>query len=355
MKKIILTLLSLILITGLMACSSNSNKKEKKEKKTGTSNVIVKTEIPSSKVNKNEKTGQYSLGYNFKEGETIKYRLYTISNSTRNVVADTTFKNIFSQTIVRVVQLKTKKLNDDNTADIQCTLLSASVDADMNGKKIKYKSGEKLDSVDARRFYEFESTLNNPFTIKVDSHGKILEVSKVGNILNKMIKISGIVDTLSAATKAKIKDNLKENLILPLMKQIIREFPDKQIELGSKWDKKLQPSRYMVFTFNYTNHYKVNNIQKSANDMIAVIDGYATTDVQGKTKFSNKGINYNFTKPVSTANGKIFFNLTRNLVQKSHTKTRVEVSYSMDVPMGTAVKHGSAKEITINENTLELL
>ncbi len=356
MKQAILTLLSLILIIAFVSCGSDSDKEEKKENTdTDVSSVIDTTDLPAATIDESEKTGTYNLAYNFKEGDTFKYRLSTISKSIRDVVVDTAFTNNLVQNITRVVEIKTLKVNDDSTAELQCTLTSASIDADMNGQKVTYRSGQKLDSLEVRRFYEFESILNNPFVIKVNNRGKLLGVTDTGNILDKMIEISGIVDTLSAADKQMMKENIKQNLIIPLMTQVIREFPGKTIELGTSWDKQLPPSKFMVFTLNYTNHFKVDDFQKFGDDLIAVINGNTTTEIEGETKLSNKGINYEFTKPVSTASGKIFFNLDRGLVQKSKTKTHLEISYKMEVPMGNEVRRGSATEISINENILELL
>jgi len=71
--------------------------------------------------------------------------------------------------------------------------------------------------------------------------------------------------------------------------------------------------------------------------------------------FSEKGINYKFEKPKSKADGKIYFNLDRGLIQKSRTQTSMENSYSMEMSSPEGIKKANAKEVTSNVNVIELL
>ena len=90
-------------------------------------------------------------------------------------------------------------------------------------------------------------------------------------------------------------------------------------------------------------------------EKLAVINGIVETSVEGKQDYTERGVTYRFEKPVSSASGKIYFNLDRGLIQKSRTQTRMETFYKMEMPTPQGTKKGNAKEIITNTNVLELL
>ena len=91
------------------------------------------------------------------------------------------------------------------------------------------------------------------------------------------------------------------------------------------------------------------------DDRIAIINGSVTTTVEGESKKTENGVNYEYQKPVSTANGKIFFNVDKGLIHKSKTQTSLKLSYRMEMPTPQGIMKGSTNETILNSNILELL
>ena len=111
----------------------------------------------------------------------------------------------------------------------------------------------------------------------------------------------------------------------------------------------------LVFNIDYTNVYKIDKLEMLGDDRIAVVDGKIKTNITGNQTYSENGVNYKFDKPVTSASGKIYFNLDKGLIQKSRSQTRLENSYKMEMPTPQGTKKGSARELTATTNVIELL
>jgi hypothetical protein len=140
-----------------------------------------------------------------------------------------------------------------------------------------------------------------------------------------------------------------------LLVQILREVPENKLTKDSTWSFKRESLPVMIFQIDYTNLYKIEKLEMLGDDRIAIIDGVVQTKVTGNQTYSERGINYQFDKPITTANGKIYFNLDKGLIQKSRSETTMETSYRMEMPTPQGTKKGSAREQTTNINILELL
>jgi hypothetical protein len=91
------------------------------------------------------------------------------------------------------------------------------------------------------------------------------------------------------------------------------------------------------------------------DEKLVVIDGTVLTKVSGSQTYKEKGIDYFFEKPISSADGKIYFNLDKGLIQKSRAQTSMKNSYTMEMPTPKGVKKASAKEESSTINVIELL
>ena len=75
----------------------------------------------------------------------------------------------------------------------------------------------------------------------------------------------------------------------------------------------------------------------------------------GQSKANQGNIFYTFQKPISTAEGKIYFDVDRGLQVKSRSKTRLEISYTMEANTPQGKQKGTRKDIVSNTNILELI
>jgi len=355
MQKHILILLTIIFSLTIIQCSSETENKEEKEKLEMAVKEFDSTDLPTTNMEVIAENDNFSLTYNFNEGESFSYRLTTLSHSKRSMKTDSMMSNIFDHKIIRIIKFNTIAVENDSVAEIKCNVTNISAEADVNGEKITYQSGSGLDSAEVQRFIEHEGLVNNPFYFRITKYGELLDVFKVDDVTDRYLELSGMKDSVKIEEKAILKNEIVNNLLKPLLSQIFRELPAQQLEVESTWDKVMDPAPVLVFQLQYTNHYKVSTIEMLNNDRIAIINGIATTAVEGESKHTNKGVNYVFQNPVSEASGKIFFNLDKGMVQKSKTKTFLEITYTMEMPSPQGVMTGVSSELMANNNILELL
>jgi len=293
--------------------------------------------------------------YKFNEGESFNYRLTVIQESNQNIEADTSITQSFKQTIKYAINFRVTELDEDSVAELKCTISAINLDADLNGEKVTYKSGSTLDSLDVIKFAEYEALVNNQFRLRVSSLGEVKDVYRVDKIFNKYLDLRNAQDSLNTEQKDAVKNDLVNAVLKPLMGQIIRVMPGKQMGKDSSWTYSKAAMPMMVFQIQYTNLYTVENLELLDGEKLAVINGTIKTNVTGDPNYSEQGINYVFEKPVSSASGKVYFNLDKGLVQKSKTETRLETAYTMEMPTPQGLMKGSTKEVIINKNILELL
>jgi hypothetical protein len=355
MQKHVLILITIIVSLITIQCSSDTEKKEEEEKLDLAVKEFDSTDLPTNNIELVSANDNFSLAYNFREGESFSYRLTTLSHSERIMKIDSTISNIFDQKIIRIIKFNTISVENDSIAEVECNVTNISVEANVNDEKMTYQSGKVLDSTKIKIFMEHEGLVNNPFHFRITKYGELLDVFKVDKLTDRYLTLSGMKDSVKTEEKETFKNEITNNLIKPLLSQIFREVPEEQIEIESTWDKVMDPAPVLVFNLKLKNHYKVSDLEMLNNDRIAIINGTVTTTVEGETKHTNKGVNYVFQKPVSSASGKVFFNIDKGMVQKSKTKTLLELSYTMEMPSPQGVMKGSSSEVVANDNILELL
>ena len=297
----------------------------------------------------------FFIKYKFKPGESFKYRMTVISQNEQNMKTDTSMTARLEQTLIYIIDFKTLSLDEDSVAELQCTFSSVNLKANANGTEISYQSGSLIDSTEKVKFAEYESFVNNPFNIRVGKHGEIIDIYKIDKIMNRFLSLRGLTDSLKAEDKVVFKEDMNNRSIKPVIAQVLREVPQHKMAKDSTWSYKRESLPVMVFQIDYTNLYKVEKLEMLGDDKIAIVDGIVQTKINGNQTYSERGINYQFDKPISTASGKIYFNLDKGLIQKSRTQTRMETSYKMEMPTPQGTKKGSAREVISNVNVLELL
>jgi hypothetical protein len=345
------TLIILALTIFLFGCDSKKTAEE-------ITDEINLTQVDSSDLVTTEVEDQdefFYFRYKFDEGESINYRLTVISESQQNIVADTSITQSFNQTIKYAINFQVIDLDEDSIAELKCTISAVNLDASLNGEQISYKSGSTVDSLDVLKFAEYESLVNNQFRLRVNPFGEVADVYRVDKIFNKYLELRNMQDSLSAEQKDAVKNDMLNAVLKPLMGQIFRVMPAKQMGKDSSWTYTKAAIPMMVFQVEYNNLYKVDNLELLDGDKLAVINGTMITNISGDPNYSEQGISYVFEKPVSSAGGKVYFNLDKGLVQKSKTETKLETAYTMEMPSPQGLMKGSTKEVIINKNILELL
>ena len=351
MKNIfVLTLLSLALF---ISCQKEKENEENQEQQ----NITFSFDSTSLKTTKLDAAEEKSffMRYKFVPGGSFRYRLTTISERTQSIVTDSTMNDKMSQTIIFIINFKTLSVDKDSVAELQCTFNSINLKANAQGRDITYQSGTELDTTDRIRFAEYESYINNPFNIRVGKQGEIIDIYLIDKIINRFLDLRKLADSLTAQEKVMASQELTNSSIKPILAQIFREVPADKMAKDSTWSYKRESLQVMVFKVDYENQYKIDNLELLGADKIAVVTGSIKTNVTGKSSFTEQGVSYNFDKPISTANGKIYFNLDKGRIQKSRSYSEMKNAYKMEMPSPQGTKKANAKEESSNVNVLELL
>lgn len=345
MKYILILLFATLTLT---ACNSNKQPVEKADKFAFDTSAVKTT--PSAEPNKS-----VLLEYKLKKGKEYKYRLTTITRSTQTIKADTTMVQDVIQTLTYITNLKTVDVDKEGVMEISITFSNIKLVAEANGNHFLYESGVTKDSSEILKYADYESMLNNPFTIRVNKNGELLEIFRTDRMLTNLLDIQGYSDSLNSAQKKKLKNNLIEGVLKPLVFQMFRKLPTHKVAKDSTWEFKQPASRFMVFIMQNTNTFRVKSLANFGNDeVVQLIDGMKT-EISGGNTFTEKGVTYKFDKPKTEANGVMFFNLTKGYVQKAKRHTRLSIFFTMDANTPTLKQKGSKEAVIDNTYILELL
>ncbi|NWF49584.1 MAG: hypothetical protein HXY49_03485 [Ignavibacteriaceae bacterium] len=340
---------ALLLAFVLVSCGDKKDEQKPDKSQFEYDSTAIKT-TTASDVNQ-----PFLFRYNFEKGKTYKYRLTTISETSQDIKADTNIINKFTQTIVYLIDITPTEIDKDSVFELSVNFRHVKLDAKVNNENVNYLSGNLKDSTDELKFAEYESLVNNPFNIRLTNNGELLEVYKSDKISNKFLELRKMADSLNADDKIRFKNEITEGLLKPLMMQIFRKWPNGKVAKDSTWNQAQPPTQLLVFRMDYNSIYKINNIEMMKDERLAVIDGTMDSKVTGDTKLNDRGIKYEFNKPVAIAGGRIYYNLDKGLIQKSKTSTTLEMFYKMEIPAPNGVQKGSKKEVVKNTNIVEFL
>lgn len=351
MKNIIVLLL---VFSVFISCREKNNKtvvKEQKDKYTVDTSDIKTTPI-------NEPDKNYDLNYSLEKNKNYKYRISTTSSDHQKIItSDTTLNQTINQSLVYLAGLNLKEVDKDSVLEINCNISSIQLNIRQlpSRNSISYESGVTPDSVVKERFAQYDALVNNEFGIRISRYGEISDIYRVDNILNKFLNTKGIADSVSPTQKDQVRMEIIQSLLKPLVIQVFRQLPKKSVAVDSSWSFSQPPAPLIVFKSENTTTYELTGLEKSGNDKLAVIKAGLITKVTGDNTMTKNGVVYSFKKPKTDAGGKIYFNLSQGVIQKSKTSTKISLSFSMEMQTPKGKQKGNREEETTTTNVVELL
>lgn len=345
----------LVLITFSLIVIGCNEKKNEPENKTSDKDKYSfdSTDLKTDGVDNSGKP--FLMKYKFTKGDKVLYRLTTIANNTQTITMDTSMSTSVNQKIVYIINLDVKDVDEEGSTEAEIKINSLKLEASANGEFFNFEAGKDVDSVKIHQFAEYQSLYNNPFSVRFNTKGEILEVYKADKISNKYLELKGAGDTISINDRNSIRQEIINGVLTPLLTQIVRKLSDKEVYTDSSWQIQQAPVPLMVYQINYTNTYKLENVEKLDGNRVAVIDAGIDFKYSGQSKVNQGGISYSFQKPISIAEGKFYFNVDKGIQIKSRTKTRLEISYSMEANTPQGKQKGTRRDVISNTNILELL
>lgn len=350
MKKYFL-IASLFLAVFISACGDKKTEQPENAQLDSTMYVYDSTEIKAQPI---EDSSAFQLAYNFSKGEKIRYRLSTISDNMQTLTTDTSIIMKLHQEVVYIFDFLPKEIDQDGVVEADINILGVKLSADVNGEKFEFEAGKSMDSTQMVRFAEFLALWKNPFSIRFNKAGEVLEVFRADKIANKFFNLRN-ADTVDTQTKNMVKDDMVASVLKPLVLQVIRKMPEQKLAKDSTWSIPQPPIPVMVFQLSFTNNYKIKQLEKLGDSRLAVIEAGMDYNVTGNNRVEERGVVYNFKKPISKGEGTIYFNIDKGRIQKSKTKSYTETSFTFDANTPQGKQKGSRKETVSNTSILEML
>lgn len=348
MKYLLVSLFAFLLLAGCGEKSNQNSTISNKDKYNVDSSDIKAQPV----ANQNE---AFKLEYKFEKGKTYHYRLTTVTNDVQTVKIDSVMRSDIKQTIIYLIDLSPVSTDKDGVTELNCTFRSVKLNALANGQEYNYESDTNTDSVERNKYADYESLINSEIGIRVSKKGDLMEVFRVDKILSKFLSIKGLADSVNAQQRDQLRTNMVEGAIKPLLFQIFRTMPDHQLAKDSSWTYPQPATQFMVYQIQNTNTYKITGLENYNGDKLAVISGGIESKITGKDNATDRGIEYTFTKPKTSAGGKIYFNITEGCLQKAKTYTKVDIYYTMQAKTPKGIQKGTRTEIITNNYFLEKL
>lgn len=297
-----------------------------------------------------------SLDYNLKKDQHLSYKLTVISSQMQSLTTNSTVKQDVKQTLTYLIDMDVKDVDADKVMDVKLNVKSVKMDAEANNQKVSYQSGTLKDKTERQKYAEYESLLNNPFSFRMNPKGEILEVYRVDKIVEKFLDLRGIKDSVSGDQKRQFQQNMSERALKPLVQQIFRSLPAKQLAVDSTWQFSYPTPITPVFGFDNITKFKLLGFEKLNSERLAVINAGLELRTKGKNKYSEGGVNYDFKNPEAQGAGKIYFNLAKGCIQSSKTSSKVMMKATINAPKTPKGPMKAIRNDVIeNTNIVELL
>ncbi len=340
----------LIILTGLFifGCGEKNDQQKIEEQKDAF--AFDTTDIKASPVDNPYEP--FYMRYKLKKGKTYNFRLTAISTDDQTITStDTTLSQDLKQTMIYNMKLTPSLIDSDSTMELEAVITSIKMDGTVGNESVHYQSGVNLDSADISKYAQYESLIQNPFEIRISKVGELLDLFRTDKIVTKLLDIRGYTDSLKSEEKAALKNDISEGLLKPIINQVFRKLPLEKVAKDSAWKVEQPVNQMMVFQTQNTSLFKITGIENLNGDLIVDINAGLDSKFTGKNKLTDRGVNYEFHKPVTSGEGKIYFNLTKGLVQKTKLKTSITLSFDME----SRGQKGSKKEVITNTNILEYI
>ncbi len=340
MKKLFIAFLALLF---LVSCGKDE---ETKKENNSNDKKIVETI--------KEKGPVLQLRYKFKKGDKFSYKLQTKAVSSEEITADTTIANEITQNATYRFNFLVKSVDDNNTANIEVRISSITAETIFNGQSMKYDSKFIYSTRERAQFVDYESVKKVPFLISVNEIGQVINVENVNRIMRNILEIQKVPDTLSAKTKEQMRTNIANGTLMPLTQQIFKVVAEDEVGVDSTWQLKYN-TPLGVFNVENTAVFRVTNLNFD-KDTTAAITSNLFISVSGNNVVNEQGVRYTFSQPNLQAEGKLSYNYTRGLVEKSESNTSLEMAMFIEgVDANGNPLKSTKRDISNNTNIVTLL
>jgi hypothetical protein len=290
-----------------------------------------------------------SLRYQWKKGDTLRYRWTSQSNVTMSGIPGLGDMTVTSS-LGQVVKMAVEDVAADGAATLRATFESAKVEIATPGGPIKYDSAAP------------PAATGDPV---IDALGKVmgalvgasvtLTVTPIGNVP----KLQGM-EELAARLKKAIGEEaamtgldaiFSNDSMMSSFAQNFARLPDKPVKAGDAWTSELKianPMAPMVSSMTYT----LKGIETTGGAQIARMATVSTLKSDGTASPNPIMPTMKVQVGAGAGDGEVIFDARLGRLRKSVSNSTMPMSMSMDAPDGTAI---SLQATTKSVLTIELI
>lgn len=300
-----------------------------------------------------EELGQVDLAYNIPKGTTLTFKLTSITDETQSVRTDTFQQMNVNQKISYLIETKVEELETDQTLEISFTFKEIALEGKMNNESFSFNSGTVKDSADKQRYLEYIALINNTFSARIDKYGNILEIYRTTKIADKILELRNMKDSINAEQKQYFVQDVTDGALRPVVMQLFRKLPGKSVGKDSSWSFPQSPMSFQIFEIKNTHMFKLSSFEKIENSNYAVIDAGIQSLSALSPEAKANGIRMQNTG--YSGSGKMYFNISKGVFEKSKTTTTLNVNLNLKAPRGAPFKEAIRLQKTKTINILELI
>lgn len=333
MKKLLLLFLMSVALFG---CKSKTAKEE------------VKTESASN-------VHDQALKYKFKQGDKFTYKVTNSSDASQMMKQGPQSKSAaVNQSVTYLFDMEVKEVDKDGTGEIEisCKAITADLKSP-DGKEIKFDSKNKLAATEQAKFADYSSLIDNPYRIRVNYKGEVIEVMRTDKILDKMLSLRGLKDKLSDTQKAQAAEQVSQNTLKPLSQLMFKILSDKKLSKDSTWIN-TTPMSMGAFQIENKATYRVLDFLKSGSDNLVNLSASLEAVAKGKGTQVQNGVTYNMAQPKISGTGNILFNITKGRIQHAETSNSVEMNMKITAKTPKGLIKAERYDRTFSKNTIDV-
>jgi len=295
-----------------------------------------------------------TLQYRWTKGEEVKYRMVQQSETTmsgfRGSAAETTVETNMSQ----VLRTTVDDVAADGTATLHYVYESARWEMKSPMGAMTYDtaaSNPAAGNPTAGPMKEILSALiGESFVVVISPNGQVQKVEGMNRLIEKVFK-SVPADPSAAAMLDGLKNNFSDDAIRGVFGQGYSQLPDRPLKPGDTWDGQWTTTNLIVARSTTRTLFTLKAVEANAGAQVArIITNLTTKRDQNTGAINPMGLKMQFGD--GSGEGELIFNVTKGRLERSTTRTTMQIEMSAPGPDGNAMTtHTLVKGLS----TIELL
>jgi hypothetical protein len=284
--------------------------------KTGTTDLVKKDSITGQQVVQLKYVPKIGDKFHFRIIQKIKQKEKSPATEDKEIEVNNEIYYFYNKEVDRV--------EENGIINFRILFDSISISTTMGDQSVRYNSNINDSNKQKPEVIPYNSLINNPFYMRVNSHGKVTEVNGMEMIFESIYMAKG--DSLDDSKKHQFKLSFSEQ-IRSLLQREYTEFPSSNFSIDSSWSKS-GDNLMMIFETKEHIKHTLKAIEDRSGQILAIIDGSLQLEFKNK-EFKEEGMTIKILDSQGAGNSKIELNLTRGCIQMKESNIDVRIDMKL--------------------------